>query len=162
VMDMTGTQFCDSTGLRELVWAHKRAVTDGGGLHLVISAGSALARIFTVTGLDGLLPRFTTVAQALAQGPAATRPPGEDSAPESAHAPASSPANHQEHGGLLVADSRSCEQCGAAFVPRREHARFCSGECRGHADHWPGDHSHGIGAYEEDGGVRGKQAHWSR
>lgn len=30
VVDLTGTQFCDSTGLRELVWAHKRAVADGG------------------------------------------------------------------------------------------------------------------------------------
>jgi hypothetical protein len=29
-----------------------------------------------------------------------------------------------------VADIRNCEQCGAAFVPRREHARFCSARCR--------------------------------
>jgi hypothetical protein len=27
-------------------------------------------------------------------------------------------------------DSRTCEQCGAAFEPRREHARFCSSLCR--------------------------------
>jgi hypothetical protein len=27
-------------------------------------------------------------------------------------------------------DERSCEQCGAAFAPRREHARFCSARCR--------------------------------
>src|SRR5262249_38349559 len=31
VVDMTGTLFCDSAGLRELVWAHKRGVADGGG-----------------------------------------------------------------------------------------------------------------------------------
>jgi hypothetical protein len=30
----------------------------------------------------------------------------------------------------LVIDTRSCEQCGAAFAPRREHARFCSARCR--------------------------------
>jgi hypothetical protein len=30
----------------------------------------------------------------------------------------------------VVAESRSCEQCGAVFVPQREHARFCSGDCR--------------------------------
>jgi hypothetical protein len=29
-----------------------------------------------------------------------------------------------------MADIRSCEQCGTAFVPRREHARFCSAPCR--------------------------------
>jgi hypothetical protein len=30
----------------------------------------------------------------------------------------------------VVADIRNCEQCGASFVPRREHARFCSARCR--------------------------------
>jgi hypothetical protein len=29
-----------------------------------------------------------------------------------------------------VADTRECEQCGTAFAPRREHARFCSPRCR--------------------------------
>jgi hypothetical protein len=29
-----------------------------------------------------------------------------------------------------VADTRICEQCGAVFVPRREHARFCAVPCR--------------------------------
>jgi hypothetical protein len=27
-------------------------------------------------------------------------------------------------------DARTCEQCGAEFEPRREHARFCSSLCR--------------------------------
>jgi hypothetical protein len=30
----------------------------------------------------------------------------------------------------VVADIRDCEQCGTSFVPRREHARFCSARCR--------------------------------
>jgi hypothetical protein len=30
----------------------------------------------------------------------------------------------------MVTDTRSCEQCGALFAPRREHARFCSARCR--------------------------------
>ena len=30
----------------------------------------------------------------------------------------------------LVTDRRNCVQCGTLFVPRREHARFCSGGCR--------------------------------
>jgi hypothetical protein len=29
-----------------------------------------------------------------------------------------------------VADTRACEQCDTLFVPRREHARFCSARCR--------------------------------
>jgi hypothetical protein len=29
-----------------------------------------------------------------------------------------------------VIDTRNCEQCGTSFVPRREHARFCSARCR--------------------------------
>lgn len=29
-----------------------------------------------------------------------------------------------------MAEIRHCEQCGVAFTPRREHARFCSGRCR--------------------------------
>jgi hypothetical protein len=29
-----------------------------------------------------------------------------------------------------VTDTRNCEQCGSAYVPQREHARFCSARCR--------------------------------
>ena len=29
-----------------------------------------------------------------------------------------------------MAETRACEQCGSSFVPRREHARFCSPACR--------------------------------
>ncbi len=31
---------------------------------------------------------------------------------------------------ILVSDTRTCENCGAVFAPRREHARFCSTSCR--------------------------------
>jgi len=27
-------------------------------------------------------------------------------------------------------DTRKCDQCGTVFTPRREHARFCSAQCR--------------------------------
>lgn len=29
-----------------------------------------------------------------------------------------------------MAEARACDRCGAAFEPRREHARFCSPRCR--------------------------------
>jgi hypothetical protein len=38
----------------------------------------------------------------------------------------------------VVTDYRHCEQCGSRFEPRREHARFCSAECR---DEWNREHS---------------------
>jgi anti-anti-sigma factor len=109
VVDLTGTQFCDSAGLRELMTAHKRAVADGGGLRLLTVADGAFMRIFTIIGLDGIIPHFPTLKQALTGLPA--------------------PAHIQEEGGL-IADSRRCEQCGAVFVPVREHARFCTSDCR--------------------------------
>jgi hypothetical protein len=37
-----------------------------------------------------------------------------------------------------MTETRDCEQCGTSFVPRREHARFCSPGCR--AD-WNREHS---------------------
>jgi hypothetical protein len=108
-VDLTGTRFCDSAGLRELMTAHKRAVADGGGLRLVTLADGAFVRIFTIIGLDSIIPHFPTLNQALAGLPA--------------------PAHIQEDGGL-IADSRRCEQCGTVFVPVREHARFCTSDCR--------------------------------
>jgi hypothetical protein len=29
-----------------------------------------------------------------------------------------------------VTETRTCAQCAAVFVPRREHARFCASRCR--------------------------------
>ncbi len=66
VADMTGTQFCDSSGLHTLLAAHKRAQAEGGELLLVIPAAPVL-RIFAVTGIDRIIPNFTSLDQALAQ-----------------------------------------------------------------------------------------------
>jgi hypothetical protein len=35
----------------------------------------------------------------------------------------------------VEAETRDCEQCGTSFVPRREHARFCSPSCRAAWNH---------------------------
>ena len=71
VVDMTRTRFCDSSGFSVLVGAHKRALTDGGGLRLVIPDGSRVLRIFTMIGLGRFIPRFASLDQALPPGPAA-------------------------------------------------------------------------------------------
>jgi hypothetical protein len=44
-----------------------------------------------------------------------------------------------------MADIRDCEQCGTWFVPRREHARFCSVGCRAA---WNRDHMGDLKAGE--------------
>ena len=66
VVDMTRTQFCDSSGLHTLLAAHKRAQAEGGELLLVISAAPVL-RIFAITGVDRIIPNFTSLDQALTQ-----------------------------------------------------------------------------------------------
>ena len=42
VVDMTGTQFCDSSGLHTLIAAHKRAEAEGRELLLVIPSPTVL------------------------------------------------------------------------------------------------------------------------
>jgi anti-anti-sigma factor len=69
VADLAQTQFCDSAGLNVLVRAHKRAQDNGSELLLVICAATVL-RIFAVTGIDHLIPTFSTLDQALAPAPA--------------------------------------------------------------------------------------------
>jgi anti-sigma B factor antagonist len=75
VVDMTRTQFCDSAGLSVLARAHKRALVEGGELRLVMPAGGAVFRIFTLTSLYRFIPRFGSLPEALLQRPAvAIRP----------------------------------------------------------------------------------------
>jgi anti-anti-sigma factor len=70
VVDMSGTQFCDSSGLHTLIAAHKRAEAEGREVLLVIPS-TAVLRVFALTGMDRVIPNFTSLAEALAQAPAA-------------------------------------------------------------------------------------------
>ena len=63
VVDMSGTEFCDSTGLNVLVRAKKEADADGRQLRLVVS-GAALQRILAVSGMGRLFPIFDSLDQA--------------------------------------------------------------------------------------------------
>jgi anti-sigma B factor antagonist len=82
VVDLAGTQFCDCTGLHVLVRAHKQAQAEGGGLRLLLPASGPVPRIFTLTGLDRVIPHFTSLEQALAQVPdRRVRPPRPRSSP---------------------------------------------------------------------------------
>jgi anti-anti-sigma factor len=74
VVDLGETAFCDTAGLQVLVLAHRRAVAEGGELRLVVRAATLL-RLFSLTGVDHVIPSFATVGQAVSELPAiAIRP----------------------------------------------------------------------------------------
>jgi anti-sigma B factor antagonist len=74
VVDMTRTRFCDSAGLHALIGAHKRAQAEGRQVRLAVTEAQ-VRRILALTALDGLIPVFTSLDQALAHPTAATEPP---------------------------------------------------------------------------------------
>jgi anti-sigma B factor antagonist len=63
VLDMTKTRFCDSSGIHTLLAVHRRAQSDGGELRLVIPDPSAV-RIFTITGVDRVIPSVSSREEA--------------------------------------------------------------------------------------------------
>jgi anti-sigma B factor antagonist len=70
VVDMSRTRFCDSSGLHALVAAHRRAHAEDGEVRLVIP-DVAVLRVFALLGMDRVIPNFASLAEALAQAPAA-------------------------------------------------------------------------------------------
>lgn len=64
VVDMTGTEFCDSTGLNVLVRAQKQAQQVGHEVCLAVR-GSALLRILAVSGVDSMFRIYDSLAGAL-------------------------------------------------------------------------------------------------
>jgi anti-sigma B factor antagonist len=65
ILDMTATEFCDSTGLNVLVRAYQQAERDAVQMRLVVR-GPALRRILAVTGVGGLFPLYESLTTALA------------------------------------------------------------------------------------------------
>ena len=65
MVDLSGVDFCDSTGLSAFVVGHKRAADAGGWLRL--AAPSAwMTELLTTVGLTGRLGIYPGVAEALA------------------------------------------------------------------------------------------------
>jgi anti-sigma B factor antagonist len=67
VVDMSGTTFCDSAGLSTLVRAYERSQADDQQLRLVIPPDGGVTRIVTLTGVNRLIPCFSSLAAALDQ-----------------------------------------------------------------------------------------------
>ena len=66
VVDLTGVDFCDSTGLRALMGASTELRHAGGRLALALLPGGAVARLFDIAGIRESMPAFDTQAEALA------------------------------------------------------------------------------------------------
>jgi anti-sigma B factor antagonist len=66
VVDMSRTRFCDASGVRTLLAACKQVQADGGQM-LVAVTTAAVLRVFELTGIDGMLPSFASLDEALAQ-----------------------------------------------------------------------------------------------
>jgi anti-anti-sigma factor len=74
VADLSETAFCDTAGLQVLVLAHRRAAAEGGELRMIVTA-APLLRLFSLTGVDHVIPSFATLDEALTELPAiAIRP----------------------------------------------------------------------------------------
>jgi anti-sigma B factor antagonist len=53
IIDMSGVDFCDSTGINVLLAAHRHASERGGELQLA-GPGSAVRKVLQVTGLESV------------------------------------------------------------------------------------------------------------
>lgn len=69
VVDLSGVEFCDSTGLSAFVVGHNRASATGGWVRLA-APGAWLAQLLDTVGLTGRLGVYPGVAEALAGRPA--------------------------------------------------------------------------------------------
>jgi anti-sigma B factor antagonist len=68
IADMSGTRFCDSTGISMLMLAHKKALTNNAELRLV-AMSTAVLRALTLVRIDHFLPVYPSLADALRPGP---------------------------------------------------------------------------------------------
>jgi anti-sigma B factor antagonist len=73
IADMTGTRFCDSSGISMLLVAHRKAIASGAELRLVVLSTEVL-RALTLVRIDHLLPVYPSLAETLKPGPAPEPP----------------------------------------------------------------------------------------
>lgn len=72
IIDMSGTTFCDSAGVRAIIVAHQQAAATRTQFRLV---ATEVSRILKLVGVDQLIPIYPTLQEALAEsGPAGSAP----------------------------------------------------------------------------------------
>jgi anti-sigma B factor antagonist len=111
VIDMSGVEFCDSTGMNVLLSCLRQARERGGELELA-APRPAVRKILSVTGLDAV---FTVQ---LSHG---GRPPVPPDVPASAHKTACCSWASEQGGGLLLHYHRRHDLCS------RRHSRLQRG-----------------------------------
>lgn len=67
IADMTGTTFCDSSGLAMLVHVSRHAKASHTALRIVIPPGSKVMRPLTILGLEKMLPIYPSLGEAAAR-----------------------------------------------------------------------------------------------
>ncbi len=65
VLDMTRTRFCEASASHVLAAAHLRALEEGREMLLVVSDAVIVRRVFSLTGIDPMIPSFATLEEAL-------------------------------------------------------------------------------------------------
>jgi anti-sigma B factor antagonist len=65
IVDMTSTEFCDSSGLSALAAALCRAQAAGGDLRLVVG-NSSVRKVLALTGMDSVCVMFDRLPEAIA------------------------------------------------------------------------------------------------
>jgi anti-anti-sigma factor len=64
IADMSGTRFCDTSGIHALVQAHKQAIAGGAEFRVVASA--RVLQVLAVLGLDSWLAIYPSLEKAVA------------------------------------------------------------------------------------------------
>jgi anti-sigma B factor antagonist len=67
IVDMTATEFCDSSGIGVLAVAVSRARAAGGELRLVVGS-PAVRKVLAITGMDSICVMYDRLPEALAAG----------------------------------------------------------------------------------------------
>ncbi|MGN6678623.1 MAG: STAS domain-containing protein [Streptosporangiaceae bacterium] len=63
VVDMSRTRFCDVSGLRAVLATRRRAEAEGR--EVLVIPSTSVVRVLALTGMDRLIPSFTSLADAL-------------------------------------------------------------------------------------------------
>jgi anti-sigma B factor antagonist len=68
VADMTGTVFCDSSGVHALMHAYETASARDVRIRLAVSPSTSVRRVLQLIGVGRLIPVYPSLEEALAAG----------------------------------------------------------------------------------------------